>query len=85
MDGTNPKKVLQRSAEPVLSWTDRPWMVGNSSQYLCYTPTVVFCNGARVVGGSRDGTGTGTAFELYFGAADAVVGSATVSVLTSIE
>ena len=27
----DPKEVLQRSALPVLSWTDRPWMVGNSS------------------------------------------------------
>ena len=77
LSGSNPRKVLQRSASPVLSWTDRPWMVGNSTKYLCYTPLVVFCNGAREVAGKLD------TFELYFGAADAVVGSATVELLPS--
>ncbi len=71
----NPRTVLQRSAEPVLSWTDRPWMVGNSSKYLCYTPSVVFCNGAREVKGQEN------TYQLYFGAADAVVGSATVQLM----
>ena len=75
LSGENPTHVLQRSASPVLSWTDRPWMVGNSSAYLCYTPSVVFCNGARHVEGKVD------TFELFFGGADAVVGSATVALL----
>jgi predicted GH43/DUF377 family glycosyl hydrolase len=72
LSGDEPATVLQRSPRPLLSWSDRPWMVGNDSSTLCYTPTVVFCNGARALGGDR--------FELFFGAADAVVGRAVVAV-----
>jgi predicted GH43/DUF377 family glycosyl hydrolase len=79
LDGEDPTKVLQRSETPVLSWFDRKWMVGNSlapggvgNTDLCYTPTVVFCNAARSLGGDS--------FQLWFGGADAVVGTATVHV-----
>eukprot|EP00040_Diaphanoeca_grandis_P043318 m.267603 g.267603 ORF g.267603 m.267603 type:complete len:394 (-) comp74073_c0_seq1:194-1375(-) len=75
LDQHDPTKVIQRSEEPVLSWSDRPWMIGNSSKYICYTPTVVFCNGARPLGNDT--------FELFFGGADAVVGRATVVVTTT--
>jgi len=59
-------------------------MVGNSSKDtdLCYTPSVVFCNGARALAPEEGEGVAGLAqpwrFELFFGAADAVVGSAVV-------
>ena len=79
LDAGDPSKVVHRSSSPLLSWTDRPWMVGNSSAYLCYTPTVVFCNAARRLALSA-GAGP-DAFELFFGGADAVVGRARVHVI----
>ena len=76
LSARDPTVVLQRSEDPVLSWSDRPWMAGNATNTttLCYTPTVVFCNGARALGGDR--------FELFFGGADAVVGTAILTVDT---
>lgn len=75
LDGRDPSRVIQRSVVPVLSWTDRTWMVGNTTAdtALCYTPSVVFCNGARPL----EAVGT---FELFFGGADAVIGTAVVKV-----
>jgi len=80
LDRDDPGKVLQRSAKPVLSWTDRPWMEGNTTRSgsLCYTPEVVFCNGARLLPDGRS-------IQLFFGAADAVVGTATVTVSTLLQ
>jgi predicted GH43/DUF377 family glycosyl hydrolase len=78
--GEDPSKVVHRSERPILSWSDRPWMAGNSTKQLCYTPTVVFCNGARRLVSSPAGQDT---FQLFFGGADAVVGTATVVVKDS--
>jgi predicted GH43/DUF377 family glycosyl hydrolase len=75
LDGTDPTRVLQRSAgdAPLLSYTDRGYEVGNSSGYLCNVGHVVFVSGmARA---EREDE-----FVLYYGAADAVVGSATIRV-----
>ena len=81
IDGKFPSpKVLYRSPAPLLSWTSRPWMVGNDTEYLCNVPEVVFLAAARSMPVRQDEEGEDGGvlgrFELFFGAADAVVGRA---------
>lgn len=71
----NPAVVLQRSAEPVLSWNSRSWQAGNDTRTLCNVPEVIFLAAARPLGGDT--------YQLYFGGADAVVGTAKVAVESS--
>lgn len=55
-------------------------MVGNDTEYLCCVPEVVFLAAARSMPVHRDEEGENGGvlgrFELFFGAADAVVGRA---------
>ena len=92
LSGADPTKVLQRSKSPLLSWTNRTWSAGNDTNALCNVPEVVFLAAARplpaaaaaAAGVSTDvTTGGEEAFELFFGAADAVVGRATIGVVTT--
>ena len=87
IDGKFPSpKVLYRSPAPLLSWTSRPWMVGNDTEYLCNVPEVVFLAAARPMPMHLDTEGVNGGvlgrFELFFGGADAVVGRASLVVST---
>lgn len=71
----DPTIVLQRSSEPVLSWNSRSWQAGNDTAQLCNVKEVIFCAAARSLGNDT--------YQLYFGGADAVVGTATIQVTRS--
>eukprot|EP01087_Luapelamoeba_hula_P015767 TRINITY_DN4750_c0_g2_i1.p1 TRINITY_DN4750_c0_g2~~TRINITY_DN4750_c0_g2_i1.p1 ORF type:complete len:363 (-),score=57.39 TRINITY_DN4750_c0_g2_i1:265-1353(-) len=71
LDGKDPRKVLARSSEPILS-PELPWEVG-TPPYLGLTPHVVFVEGMKA--DAKPNT-----FTFYYGAADSVVGIASVRV-----
>jgi predicted GH43/DUF377 family glycosyl hydrolase len=70
LDRADPARVRQRAAEPLLG-PRRPWERG-TPPWACNAPAVVFLSAAAPLGGDR--------FRVYFGAADAVVGTAVVAV-----
>jgi predicted GH43/DUF377 family glycosyl hydrolase len=70
LDGLDPAVVKQRAAAPLLTPTN-PAEVG-SAPYTCNVPNVVFLEAATALGGDR--------FQVFFGGADAVIGSAVVAV-----
>jgi predicted GH43/DUF377 family glycosyl hydrolase len=74
LDGQDPSVIKQRSEEPLLTPT-YAWELG-TQPYTCNVPNVIFLEAAR-----RADTKTDT-FEVYFGGADAVIGTATVQVVT---
>jgi predicted GH43/DUF377 family glycosyl hydrolase len=74
LDGKDPSVIKQRSSEPLLT-PQYAWELG-TLPYTCNVPNVVFLEAAR-----RSDTKTDT-FEVYFGGADAVIGSAVVQVVT---
>ena len=72
LDGTDPSKVLARA--PVSLWKPDtlPWMAG-TAPYTCNVPQVAFLEAAHPAG-------TADQFRVYFGGADAVLGTALVGV-----
>ena len=71
LDGDDPTRVLASAASPLWSPASLPWMAG-AKPYTCNMPQVAFVEAAHAIGHDR--------FRLYFGGADAVVGSAVVHV-----
>ncbi|EOD24686.1 hypothetical protein EMIHUDRAFT_206771 [Emiliania huxleyi CCMP1516] len=67
LDGDDPTRVLASAASPLWSPASLPWMAG-AKPYTCNMPQVAFVEAAHAIGHDR--------FRLYFGGADAVVGSA---------
>jgi predicted GH43/DUF377 family glycosyl hydrolase len=70
LDGDDPTRVKQRSSEPLLSPAFA--FENGTALYACNAPDVVFLEGATPLGGD--------AFRVFFGGADAVVGSAVIQV-----
>lgn len=71
LDGTDPTVIKQRSEEPLLS-PEFAFEFG-TPPYTCNVPNVIFLEAARPLGNDT--------FEVYFGGADAAIGSAVVQVL----
>jgi len=71
INGTNPLHIIERCERPLLS-PQLGWEVG-APPYLSLVPNVVFCEGMHA---SSDPD----TFVIYYGAADSVIGQATVSV-----
>lgn len=70
LDGQNPAVIKQRSSAPLLS-PKYAWETGQSP-YTCNAPNVVFLEAAHEI--SRD------RFRVFFGGADATIGSADIEV-----
>ena len=70
LDGADPTVIKARSAEPLLGPV-HPWEQG-VAPYACNAPNVVFLEAAYSLGGDR--------FQVFFGGADATVGSAVIEV-----
>lgn len=70
LDKTDPTKILQRSNEPLMT-PEYPWEIG-SPPYTCNVPNVIFLEAAKQISPDQ--------FQVYFGGADAVVGSAVITV-----
>ena len=75
LNGSDPTQVLQRSDPyaPLFNYTDYSWQNGSSSTQLCNVPEVVFLTAVAQHGDGRT-------FTVYFGGADAVVGTAVIEV-----
>jgi predicted GH43/DUF377 family glycosyl hydrolase len=75
LNGSDPSSVIQRSAldAPLFNYSDHQWQNGTSSTHLCNVPEVVFLTALAPHGDGRS-------FTVYFGGADAVVGSAVIEV-----
>lgn len=75
LNGSDPSSVIQRSAPdaPLFNYSDHAWQNGNSTTHLCNVPEVVFLTALVPHGDGRT-------FTVYFGGADAVVGSAVIEV-----
>ena len=72
LDRDDPGVILERSAAPLLS-SSTPWQRG-THPWRCNVANVVFCEAAAHVPGERD------VFRLWFGGADAHVGTVLVRV-----
>lgn len=70
LDGKDPTIIKARSEVPLLS-PENPWEKGQAP-YACNAPNVVFLEAAHAVGKDR--------FRVFFGGADATIGSAIVEV-----
>ena len=73
LDGNDPSVIKQRSEEPLLT-PQFAWELG-TLPYTCNVPNVVFLEAAHRVDAKTD------TFEVFFGGADAVIGSAVVEVV----
>ena len=78
LSGKDPSVVLARAAVPPLPYT-MPWEAGLRPTWPCNTPHVSNMGGGHAVGGPNP-MGGDDLFRVYFGGADAVVGSALISV-----
>jgi predicted GH43/DUF377 family glycosyl hydrolase len=78
LSGSDPLVVLQRSDSPILV-PQRDWEIG-AAPAQCNVGCVVFVEGAAWVGPSAAG---GDLFDLFFGGADAVVGTVRVEVAST--
>jgi len=74
LDGHDPTVVLHRSSTPILSYSDLACERGNSTKFLCNVANVVFVTGMKRAKAGAD------EFVLFYGGADAVVGTALVRV-----
>ena len=72
LDGSDPTKILAQAPKPMWTPTDQPWMQG-TAPYTCNVPQVAFLEAAHPVADKPD------TYRLYFGGADAVVGTAVVT------
>tara|TARA_B110000208_G_scaffold88174_1_gene111336 strand:+ start:104 stop:1177 length:1074 start_codon:yes stop_codon:yes gene_type:complete len=71
LDKDDPSHILARAPKPLWSPTDQLWMEGKPPS-LCNVPQVAFLEAAHPAGKDN--------FRVYFGGADAVVGTALVGV-----
>lgn len=76
LDGTDPTQVLSRATTPPLPYT-HAWQKGNVPPWTCNVALVSNLGGGHPIAGQKD------SFRVYFGGADAVVGTATVTVTVS--
>ena len=76
LDGSDPTQIKQRSAEPLMS-PMFAWDQG-TSPYTCNVPNVVFLEAARVL--ETDAVAGRDLIQVFYGGADAVIGSAVVEV-----
>jgi predicted GH43/DUF377 family glycosyl hydrolase len=78
LDGKNLTKIVAQASHPLFGPNRETWMRGHpssrSSPVVCNTAEVAFVEAAHRIGGGKD------LFRLYFGGADAVVGTAVVNV-----
>lgn len=74
LDGKNPRVIKQRSEQPLLT-PEFAWELG-TAPYTCNVPNVIFLEAAHRVDAKSD------KFEVYFGGADAVIGTAVVEVVS---
>ena len=70
--GTDPTKILASAPAPLWTPTDQPWMQG-TAPYTCNVPQVSFLEAAHPMDEPD-------AFRVYFGGADAVIGTAVVKI-----
>lgn len=70
LDGIDPTVIKERSLHPLLSPV-YSWETG-TTPYACNAPNVIFLEAARPLGGDK--------FEVFFGGADATIGSAVIQV-----
>jgi predicted GH43/DUF377 family glycosyl hydrolase len=70
LDGANPSIIKQRSEVPILSPMYNSEF--GTTPYTCNVPNVIFLEAAREIGVDT--------YEVYFGAADAAIGSAIIQV-----
>lgn len=70
LNGSNPLQIIAQAPEPLWSPSKAPWMTGDLP-YGCNAKNVAFVSAAHE-------TETPDTFRLYFGGADAVVGTAVV-------
>ncbi|KAH3731698.1 family 43 glycosylhydrolase [Pelomyxa schiedti] len=75
LDGTTPSTIIQRASEPFMHPT-QAWEQG-VYPYTCNAPRVVFVEAAVACGDSDD------VFRIFYGGADAVVGTALIHVSIS--
>ena len=79
LSGDDPTKIIARAQHPLWVPTKERWMAGHpstaSEEVVCNTAEVAFVEAAHPLGGD--------AFRLYFGGADAVVGTAVVRITHS--
>lgn len=73
LDGSDPTAILAQASGPLWTPTDQPWMAGQTP-YTCNVPQVAFLEAAHPIHGEVD------AFRVYFGGADAVIGTAVVRI-----
>jgi predicted GH43/DUF377 family glycosyl hydrolase len=76
LNGSNPSQILQRSTVPLLQ-PKYDWEIGRAPAQ-CNVHDVVFVEAMRKIGGCSQ------SFQLYFGGADAVIGTATVVIHPSV-
>ena len=69
LNGTDPTHILARAPKSLWTPTDQPWMEGKAP-YTCNVPEVAFLEAAHPAGNNS--------YRVYFGGADAVLGTALV-------
>jgi predicted GH43/DUF377 family glycosyl hydrolase len=83
LNGSSPSQILARAPEPLWRPSKEPWMTGHPSTaalpVACNTPEVAFVEAAHPVAGATD------SFRLFFGGADAVVGTAVVHIALKVD
>jgi predicted GH43/DUF377 family glycosyl hydrolase len=75
LDGQDPRIIKQRSERPLLT-PAFTWELG-TEPYTCNVPNVIFLEAAARIDDQTD------TFQVYFGGADAVIGSAIVQVVVA--
>ena len=78
LDGKDPTTVLARATVPILPYV-LPWEAGDRPKWPCNTRHVSNLGGGHAVPGPNP-LGGRDLFRVYFGGADAVVGTALISV-----
>ena len=73
LSGSDPTQVIQRAETPPMPWR-LPWERGDPP-WRCNVPLVTNLGGGHALGGDR--------FRLYFGGADAAMGTAVATVVVS--
>ena len=81
LDGKDPTIVLARATVPILPYV-LPWEAGDRPTWPCNTRHVSNLGGGHAVPGPNP-LGGRDLFRVYFGGADAVVGTALISVNVS--
>eukprot|EP00658_Telonema_sp_P-2_P056784 TRINITY_DN45238_c0_g1_i2.p1 TRINITY_DN45238_c0_g1~~TRINITY_DN45238_c0_g1_i2.p1 ORF type:complete len:208 (+),score=26.82 TRINITY_DN45238_c0_g1_i2:1-624(+) len=72
LDGKDPTRIVARASQPLWSPDTYSWMAGTDPN-VCNVPQVAFLEAAMPVAGSKD------TFRVFFGGADAVLGTAIIN------